>query len=82
MKAIDLILKCYGKDKLDEDFTIEGNGILYTSWMIQDIETKKELLKIFTKKQIFQIYISGIWMIFQVEILWIFTFFEFIDEKN
>lgn len=60
MKAIDLILKCYGKDKLDEDFTIEGNGILYTSWMIQDIETKKELLKIFTKKQIFQIYISGI----------------------
>lgn len=60
MKNIDLILKCYGKNKLNEDFEIEKNGLIYTSWVIQDLETKEELLKIYTKKQIIQIYLSGI----------------------
>ena len=60
MKNIDFILKCYGKNKLIEDFEIERNGLTYTSWVIQDLETKEELLKIYTKKQIIQIYLSGI----------------------
>ncbi|MFW2565103.1 hypothetical protein ACN5O4_00800 [Aliarcobacter butzleri] len=60
MKKIDVILLCYGKDALERNFEIEVKGVLYTTWMIQGIETKEELEKIYSKKQIIDIYESGI----------------------
>ena len=61
MKKIDvIILMCYGKDALEQNFEIEVKGVLYTAWMIENIETKEELEEMFTKKQIIDIYESGI----------------------
>ena len=60
MKKIDAILMCYGKDALEQHFEIEIRGVLYCAWMIERIETKEELEKIYSKKQIFDIYESGI----------------------
>jgi len=60
MKKIDVILMCYGKDALEQNFEIEIRGVLYTAWRIEGIETKEELEKMFTKKEIIDIYESGI----------------------
>ena len=60
MKKIDVILMCYGKDALEQHFEIEIRGVLYCAWMIERIETKEELEKIYSKKQIIDIYESGI----------------------
>ena len=59
MKKIDVILMCYGKDALEQNFEIKEKGILYTAWMIEEIETKEKLEKMFRKKEIFDIYESG-----------------------
>ena len=47
MKKIDAILMCYGKDALEQHFEIEIRGVLYCAWMIERIETKEELEKIY-----------------------------------
>lgn len=60
MKKIDAILMCYGKDALERNFEIEIKGVLFTVWCIEGIETKEELEKIYSKKQIIDIYESGI----------------------
>ena len=60
MKKIDAILMCYGKDALEQHFEIEIRRVLYCAWMIERIETKEELEKIYSKKQIIDIYESGI----------------------
>ena len=60
MRKIDAILMCYGKDALEQHFEIEIRGVLYCAWMIERIETKEELEKIYSKKQIIDIYESGI----------------------
>ena len=60
MKKIDVILMCYGKDALERNFEIEEKGVLYTAWMIEEIETKEKLEKMFRKKEIIDIYESGI----------------------
>jgi len=60
MKKIDVILMCYGKDALEQNFEIKEKGILYTAWMIEGIETKEELEEKYSKKQIIDIYESGI----------------------
>lgn len=59
MKKIDVILMCYGKDALERNFEIEIRGVLYTAWMIEGVETKEELEKMFTKQEIIDIYESG-----------------------
>ena len=59
MKSIDLILKCYGKDKFDSGFNIKKNK-KFCAWYIKGLETKEDLLKIYSKKQIIQIYFSEI----------------------
>ena len=59
MKKIDVILMCYGKDALERNFEIEIRGVLYTAWMIEEVETKEELEKMFTKQEIIDIYESG-----------------------
>ncbi|MCT7555353.1 hypothetical protein [Aliarcobacter butzleri] len=60
MKKIDVILMCYGRDAMEQHFEIERKGVLYTAWMIEGIKTKEELKKMFSKKQIIDIYESGI----------------------
>lgn len=60
MKKIDVILMCYGKDALEQNFEIEVKGVLYTALLIEGIETKKELEEKYSKKQIIDIYESGI----------------------
>ena len=60
MKKIDVILMCYGKNALKRNFEIEVKGVLYTAWMIEGIKTKEELEEMFTKKEIIDIYESGI----------------------
>lgn len=60
MKKIDVILMCYGKDALERNFEIEVKGVLYTAWMVEMIKTKEELEEMFTKKEIIDIYESGI----------------------
>lgn len=60
MKKIDVILMCYGKNALERNFEIEEKGVLYTACMVENIETKEELEKMFSKKQIIDIYESGI----------------------
>lgn len=59
MKRIDCILLCYGEIALQQKIEIKVKETLYTSWMIEGIKTKKELQKIYTKKQIIAIYDSG-----------------------
>jgi hypothetical protein len=60
MKKIDVILMCYGKDALEQNFEIELKGVLYTAWMVENIKEKEELQKIFTQSQIISIYESGL----------------------
>ena len=60
MKKYDAILLCYGSIALKQKIEIKIKQAVYTSWMIEGIGTKKELIKIYTKKQIIAIYNSGI----------------------
>lgn len=60
MKKYEAILLCYGKDALEKNFEIEIRGVLYTAWMIEGVEKKEELEEMFTKKEIIDIYESGI----------------------
>lgn len=60
MKKIDVILDCYGKEKFEQKFEIEINGELFTGWYIYGLDTKEQLLQWFSKKQILEIYESGI----------------------
>ena len=59
MKKIEAILKCYGEKALKQDTKIIRKGIDYNTWMIEEIETKEELEKIYSKKQIIDIYESA-----------------------
>ncbi|MCG3717673.1 hypothetical protein [Aliarcobacter butzleri] len=60
MKKIDAILLCYGTNALKQKIEIKIKQIVYTSWMIEGINTKEELMKMYTKRQIITIYESGI----------------------
>ena len=60
MKKIDAILESYGKEKFEQKFEIEIDGELFTGWYIYGLDTKEELLQWFRKKQILEIYESGI----------------------
>ena len=60
MKKIDAILESYGKEKFEQKFEIEINGELFTGWYIYGLDTKEQLLQWFSKKQILEIYESGI----------------------
>lgn len=60
MKKIDVILMCYGKNALEQNFEIDRKGVLYTAWCIEEIETREKLEKMFRKKEIIDIYESGL----------------------
>lgn len=60
MKKIKAILLCYGKIAFEKEIEIEFNGEYYNAWIIEGIETKKELLRAYSKKQIILIYESGL----------------------
>ena len=60
MKKIDAILESYGKGKFEEKFEIGIDGELFTGWYIYGLDTKEQLLQWFSKKQILEIYESGI----------------------
>ena len=60
MKKIDAILESYGKEKFEQKFEIEIDCELYNGWYIYGLDTKEQLLKWFSKKQILEIYESGI----------------------
>ena len=60
MKKIDAILESYGKEKFEQKFEVEIDGELFTGWYIYGLDTKEELLQWFSKKQILEIYESGI----------------------
>ncbi|MCT7614049.1 hypothetical protein [Aliarcobacter butzleri] len=60
MKKIDAILLYYGTNALKQKIEIKIKQIVYTSWMIEGINTKEELMKMYTKRQIITIYESGI----------------------
>ena len=55
-KAIPI---CYGKGALTMNFELKYKAVNYTTWMIEGIETREELLKKYSKKQIILIYESG-----------------------
>lgn len=59
-KKIEVILKCYGKEKFEQKFEVEIDGELFTGWYIYGLDTKEELLQWFSKKQILEIYESGV----------------------
>ena len=60
MKKIDAILESYGKEKFEQKFEIGIDGELFTGWYIYGLDTKEQLLQWFSKKQILEIYESGI----------------------
>ena len=60
MKKIDAILESYGKEKFEQKFEVEIDGELFTGWYIYGLDTKEELLQWFSKKQILEIYESGV----------------------
>ena len=59
MNKFKAILLCYGKVALKINLEIKYKGIHYTAWIIEGIETKEEILKKYSKKQIILIYESG-----------------------
>ena len=59
MKKFKAILLCYGKVALTMNFELKYKAVNYTTWMIEGIETREELLKKYSKKQIILIYESG-----------------------
>lgn len=60
MKKYEAILSCYGEIALRQNLEIIRKGISFNAWMIEGIKTKKELKRIYNKKQIINIYESGI----------------------
>ena len=60
MKKYEAILLCYGKDALEQNFEINVRRVIFTAWMIEGVETKEELEEKNNKKQIINIYESGI----------------------
>lgn len=60
MKKYKAILLCYGEKAIKQKIEIKIKQNVYSSWMITTIKTKEELMKIYTKKQIIDIYESGI----------------------
>jgi hypothetical protein len=60
MKKYEAILLCYGEKAIKQKIEIKIKQNVYSSWMITTIKTKKELMKMYTKKQIIKIYESGI----------------------
>ncbi len=60
MKKIDAILMCYGIDALEKKSEIEIRGVLYTAWFIEGVETREDLERMYSEKQIIDIYESGI----------------------
>ena len=59
MNKFKAILLCYGKVALTMNFELKYKAVNYTTWMIEGIETREELLKKYSKKQIILIYESG-----------------------
>lgn len=60
MKKIEAILLCYGNVAIKQEIEIKVKGVSYSSWMITGIKTRKNLEKTYTKKEIIEIYESGI----------------------
>ncbi len=60
MKKIEAILLCYGNVAIKQEIEIKVKGVSYSSWMITEIKTRKNLEKTYTKKEIIEIYESGI----------------------
>lgn len=58
MKKIEAILLCYGNVAIKQEIEIKVKEVVYSSWMITGIKTKKKLKKIYTKKEIISIYES------------------------
>ena len=52
MNKFKAILLCYGKVALTMNFELKYKAVNYTTWMIEGIETREELLKKYSKKQI------------------------------
>ena len=59
MNKFKAILLCYGKVALTMNFELKYKAVNYTTWMIEGIETREELLKKYSKKPIILIYESG-----------------------
>ena len=59
MNKFKAILLCYGKVALTMNFELKYKAVNYTTWLIEGIETREELLKKYSKKQIILIYESG-----------------------
>ena len=60
MKKYEAILLCYGEKAMRKKIEIKIKQNIYSSWMIEGINTKEELMKMYTKRQIITIYESGI----------------------
>mgnify|MGYP000895501678 FL=1 len=60
MNKYTAILLCYGGKAIKQKIEIKIKQNVYSSWMITTIKTKEELMKMYTKKQIIDIYESGI----------------------
>jgi hypothetical protein len=60
MKKIEAILLCYGKVAIKQEIEIKVKEVIYSSWMITGIKTRKKLKKSYSKKQIIAIYESAI----------------------
>lgn len=60
MDKINTILNCYGKEAFDKNIEIRLKDKIYNAWLIESINTKEELQKIYKKEQIIQIYEYGI----------------------
>lgn len=60
MKRIQAVLLCYGEVAIKQNIEIKIKGVVYSSWMITRIKTRKKLKKCYSKKQIISIYKSGI----------------------
>lgn len=60
MKKIEAILLCYGKVAIKQEIEIKVKGVVYSSWGITKIKTRKKLKKIYSNKEIIAIYESAI----------------------
>ena len=58
MKKIEAILLCYGNVAIKQEIEIKVKGVVYLSWKITGIKTRKKLKKIYTKREIISIYES------------------------
>lgn len=60
MKKYEAILLCYGEKAIKQKIEIKIKQNVYSSWTIEGIQNREDLLKIYTKKQIIDIYENGI----------------------